>query len=125
MEAGHSKYIAGYSYMYVPIKQAYLGNLAPDHARSSYMALYGMVYRGATFLGGLGVILGGMLSSWLIAIIDCTQRRNRYGDVLYDTWHSWKSGKTIILQRQILLLWKLIRLVWKALHKPCRLAPWL
>ncbi|WP_171630713.1 MDR family MFS transporter [Paenibacillus plantarum] len=86
---GYACYIAGYSYlaysnqpgllllsmliatvgelMYVPIKQAYLGNLAPDHARSSYMALYGMVYRGATFLGGLGVILGGMLSSWLMA----------------------------------------------------------
>lgn len=26
-----------------------------------------MEYRGATFLGGHGVILGGMLSSWLIA----------------------------------------------------------
>ncbi len=86
---GYACYIAGYSYlaysnqpgllllsmliatvgelMYVPIKQAYLGNLAPDHARSSYMALYGMVYRGATFLAGLGVILGGMLSSWLMA----------------------------------------------------------
>ncbi|MDR6549744.1 MFS transporter [Paenibacillus qinlingensis] len=86
---GYACYIAGYSYlaysnhpallllsmliatigelMYVPIKQAYLGNMAPDHSRSSYMALYGMVYRGATFLGGLGVILGGMLSSWLMA----------------------------------------------------------
>lgn len=53
--------------MYVPIKQAYLGNLAPDHARSSCTALYGMVYRGAAFLGGLGVILGGMLFSWLMA----------------------------------------------------------
>lgn len=88
---GYACYIAGYSYlaysnqpgllllsmliatvgelMYVPIKQAYLGNMAPDHARSSYMALYGMVYRGATFLGGLGVIVGGMLSSWLMASI--------------------------------------------------------
>ncbi|MNR67927.1 hypothetical protein D3C85_1921730 [compost metagenome] len=25
------------------------------------------MYRGATFLGGLGVILGGMVSSWLMA----------------------------------------------------------
>ncbi|OCT14325.1 hypothetical protein A8709_26230 [Paenibacillus pectinilyticus] len=88
---GYTGYIAGYSYlaysnqpgllllamfiatvgelMYVPIKQAYLGNLAPDHARSSYMALYGMVYKGATFLGGIGVILGGMLSSWLMALL--------------------------------------------------------
>lgn len=73
-----------FAVMYVLIKQAYLGNLAPDHARSSYMALYGMLYRGATFQFSLGVIL----------------------------------------QRQILPLWKLIRLVWKALHKRCRLAPW-
>ncbi|MFD0697054.1 MFS transporter [Paenibacillus sp. GCM10027628] len=86
---GYACYILGYSYlaysnqpwllilamfiatvgelMYVPIKQAYLGDLAPDHARSSYMALNGMVYKGAMLLGGGGVILGGYLSSWMMA----------------------------------------------------------
>ncbi|MDF2652011.1 MAG: transporter, partial [Paenibacillus sp.] len=53
--------------MYVPIKQAYLGNIAPDHARSSYMALFGMVYKGAMLLGGFGVMLGGLISSWMMA----------------------------------------------------------
>lgn len=89
--AGYTCYILGYSYlaysnqpwllllsmfiatvgelMYVPIKQAYLGNIAPDHARSSYMALFGMVYKGATLLGGLGVILGGWMPSWLMATL--------------------------------------------------------
>ncbi|BFT71715.1 MFS transporter [Paenibacillus sp. P36] len=88
---GYTCYILGYSYlaysnqpwllmlsmfiatvgelMYVPIKQAYLGNIAPDHARSSYMALYGMVYKGATLLGGVGVILGGWMPSWLMATL--------------------------------------------------------
>ncbi|MBP1961710.1 MFS transporter [Paenibacillus aceris] len=86
---GYACYIIGYSYLaysnqpwllllsmfiatvgelvYVPIKQAYLGNIAPDHARSSYMALYGMVYKGATLLGGIGVILGGWVPSWMMA----------------------------------------------------------
>ncbi|SDN76381.1 MFS transporter, DHA1 family, multidrug resistance protein B [Paenibacillus sp. yr247] len=86
---GYTCYILGYSYlaysnqpwllllsmfiatvgelMYVPIKQAYLGNIAPDHARSSYMALFGMVYKGAMLLGGFGVILGGWVASWIMA----------------------------------------------------------
>ncbi|WP_261300900.1 MFS transporter [Paenibacillus andongensis] len=86
---GYTCYILGYSYlaysnhpwlllismfiatvgelMYVPIKQAYLGNIAPDHARSSYMALFGMVYKGAMLLGGFGVMLGGLISSWMMA----------------------------------------------------------
>ncbi|NOU85848.1 MFS transporter [Paenibacillus sp. LMG 31460] len=86
---GYACYILGYSYlaysnqpglllvsmfiatvgelMYVPIKQAYLGNIAPDHARSSYMALFGMVYKGAMLLGGFGVMLGGLIPSWMMA----------------------------------------------------------
>jgi DHA1 family multidrug resistance protein B-like MFS transporter len=84
-------YISGYSYLaysnqpwlllaamglatlgellYVPIMQSYMGDIAPDHARSSYMALYGMVYRGAILLAGGGVILGGILSSWTMAVL--------------------------------------------------------
>ncbi|MBD0383104.1 MFS transporter [Paenibacillus sedimenti] len=86
---GYTCYIFGYSYlaysnqpwllilamliatvgelMYVPINQAYLGDIAPDHARSSYMAVNGMVYKGAMLLGGGGVILGGYMSSWMMA----------------------------------------------------------
>ncbi|MDD9267923.1 MFS transporter [Paenibacillus sp. GCM10023248] len=88
---GYACYVLGYSYlaysnqpsllmiamfiatvgelMYVPIKQAYLGNIAPDHARSSYMALFGMVYKGAMLLGGFGVILGGIAASWMMALL--------------------------------------------------------
>lgn len=47
--------------VYVPVKQAYLGYIVPDHARASYMALNGLTFRGAFLIGGAGIILGGWL----------------------------------------------------------------
>lgn len=55
--------------IYVPLKQAYLGYIVPDHARSSYMALNGMTWRGAILIGGGGIILGGWLPSWTMAAL--------------------------------------------------------
>lgn len=54
---------------YVPVKQAFLGALAPKEARSSYMAVNGLVFRGAMTVGSLGIILGGVLPSWTMAVL--------------------------------------------------------
>ncbi|MGG1519771.1 MFS transporter [Paenibacillus oryzisoli] len=53
---------------YVPLKQAMLVQLVPDHARSSYMALSSMTNRVAMMLSGLNLILGGFLPSGAMAI---------------------------------------------------------
>ncbi|UJF35910.1 MDR family MFS transporter [Paenibacillus hexagrammi] len=88
---GYTLYVAGYTYiaysshpwmlllsmliatwgelMYVPVNQAYLGDIAPEHARSSYMAISGLVYKGAMLLAGGAVVLGGFLPSWLMAAL--------------------------------------------------------
>lgn len=55
--------------VYVPINQAYLGYIIPDHARSSYMALNSFTWRGAFLIGGGGIILGGLLPPWAMAMI--------------------------------------------------------
>ncbi len=53
--------------MSVPIRQAYLGDIAPDHARSSYLAVNSIVVQGAMLTGALGITLGGLLPSWVMA----------------------------------------------------------
>lgn len=53
---------------YVPIKQAFLVNIVPDQARSSYMAISGMVNRAALMLSGLNIIIGGFLSAGGMAV---------------------------------------------------------
>lgn len=55
--------------IYVPLSQALLVNIVPDHARSSYMAINGMAYRGGMMLSGINIILGGMLPGWGMALI--------------------------------------------------------
>ncbi|MDO3676732.1 MFS transporter [Paenibacillus ehimensis] len=55
--------------IYVPLSQALLVNIVPDHARSSYMAINGMAYRGGMMLSGVNIILGGMLPGWGMALI--------------------------------------------------------
>lgn len=52
--------------MYVPIKQALLGEIAPGHARSSYMAVYSLIQYGAMMLGALFISIGGFLSKWVM-----------------------------------------------------------
>ncbi|MGD7024905.1 MFS transporter [Rossellomorea vietnamensis] len=44
--------------MYVPIKQTMIGDLAPSHARSTYMACYSMTFYGATIVASLLIIAG-------------------------------------------------------------------
>ncbi|WP_166241760.1 MFS transporter [Paenibacillus turpanensis] len=58
--------------MYVPVKQAYMANIIPDHARSSYMFVNGLTYKGATLISALGVSAGGWLPpSIMAAAIGC------------------------------------------------------
>jgi MFS transporter, DHA1 family, multidrug resistance protein B len=53
--------------LYVPIKQAYLGFIVPEHARGSYMAMYSLTWRGALLIAGGGIMLGGWLPAWMMA----------------------------------------------------------
>ncbi|NEN87095.1 MDR family MFS transporter [Paenibacillus elgii] len=55
--------------IYVPLSQALLVNIVPDHARSSYMAINGMAFRGGMILGGVNIILGGVLPGWGMAVV--------------------------------------------------------
>ncbi|MCF6136335.1 MFS transporter [Pseudalkalibacillus berkeleyi] len=55
--------------MYIPVKQAYLANLAPDHARSSYMAIDGFSYYFASIVGALFITLGTLLSAPIMSFI--------------------------------------------------------
>ncbi|MFD0694666.1 MFS transporter [Paenibacillus sp. GCM10027628] len=54
---------------YVPLKQALLVQLVPDHARSSYMALSSMTNRAAQIISGLNVVIGGFLSPAAMAAL--------------------------------------------------------
>lgn len=53
----------------VPIRQAFMGDIAPDHARSSYVAVNGMTYSASRILASFGVVLGTYLSSMQMAIL--------------------------------------------------------
>jgi MFS transporter, DHA1 family, multidrug resistance protein B len=55
--------------LYVPIKQAYLANMIPDHARSSYMAIQGMTYRAALIVSGVNIVIGGFFGPGSMAIV--------------------------------------------------------
>lgn len=50
--------------MNTPIKQAMLGDLAPDHARSSYLAASGLIYQLANLMASLGISLGAIVPSY-------------------------------------------------------------
>ncbi|TXK76000.1 MFS transporter [Paenibacillus sp. N3.4] len=53
---------------YVPLKQTLLIQLIPDHARSSYMALYSMASRAALMISGVNMIIGGFLPPSVMAL---------------------------------------------------------
>jgi DHA1 family multidrug resistance protein B-like MFS transporter len=55
--------------MRVPVQQSYIGDIAPVHSRSSYMAINGMTYQVARVLASLGVLLGGILSSFQMGMV--------------------------------------------------------
>ncbi|MCA1060119.1 MFS transporter [Rossellomorea aquimaris] len=48
--------------MYVPIKQAMIGDLAPSNARSTYMAFYSLTFYGAMIIASLLIIVGEWVS---------------------------------------------------------------
>ncbi|MCA1055443.1 MFS transporter [Rossellomorea aquimaris] len=48
--------------MYVPIKQAMIGDLAPANARSTYMAFYSLTFYGAMIIASLLIIIGEWIS---------------------------------------------------------------
>jgi MFS transporter, DHA1 family, multidrug resistance protein B len=48
--------------MYVPVKQAMIGDLAPSHARSTYMAYYSLTFYGAMIIASLLIIVGEWVS---------------------------------------------------------------
>lgn len=53
----------------VPIRQAYLGDITPEHARSSYVAVNGMTFGLARVLSSGGVALYAVIPAWGIGII--------------------------------------------------------
>ncbi|MGC5328242.1 MFS transporter [Brevibacillus sp. SYSU BS000544] len=55
--------------MYIPIKQAILGDIPPTHLRSSYMAINGMTQYIAMMVGAVGITLGSFLSSWTMSLL--------------------------------------------------------
>ncbi|KEO82795.1 MDR family MFS transporter [Tumebacillus flagellatus] len=55
--------------LWVPIKQSMMADLAPEENRSAYMAVNGLVFRGASILGSLAVTVGAFLPSWTMAIL--------------------------------------------------------
>ncbi|MFL8936103.1 MFS transporter [Rossellomorea oryzaecorticis] len=48
--------------MYVPVKQAMIGELAPSNARSTYMAFYSLTFYGAMIIASLLIIAGEWIS---------------------------------------------------------------
>ena len=50
--------------LYVPIRQAFLADLADETKRSSYMAMNGLVFQAAKIAGSLGLTIGAFLPSW-------------------------------------------------------------
>lgn len=53
--------------MYVPVRETYLADLVREDARSSYMAVNGLVFQGAKVLGSLGLTIGAFVPSWAMA----------------------------------------------------------
>ncbi|MBB6672165.1 MFS transporter [Cohnella nanjingensis] len=53
--------------VYVPLRQALMVQLVPDHARSSYMAVNSMTNRISQLVSGLNVVIGGFLSAGAMA----------------------------------------------------------
>lgn len=53
----------------VPVRQTYLGDIAREDARSSYMAVNGMAFSGSRVLASLGVALGAVMPSWGVGVV--------------------------------------------------------
>ncbi|MCP1122520.1 MFS transporter [Bacillus sp. 3103sda1] len=57
--------------MYVPVSQSIRADMARDDARSSYMAINGMVFQIAKMVGTLGIMIGSIVASWGMSILFC------------------------------------------------------
>ncbi|MEI4803483.1 MFS transporter [Bacillus sp. FJAT-51639] len=57
--------------MYVPVSQSIRADMARDDARSSYMAINGMVFQIAKMVGTLGIMIGSVIASWGMSILYC------------------------------------------------------
>ncbi|MEJ8548495.1 MDR family MFS transporter [Brevibacillus borstelensis] len=55
--------------MYVPVRQTYLAEIVKAEARSSYMAVNGLVIQGAKAFGALGISVGAVLPSGAMAAL--------------------------------------------------------
>jgi MFS transporter, DHA1 family, multidrug resistance protein B len=55
--------------MYVPVKQAMIGDLAPSNARSTYMAFYSLTFYGAMIIASLLIIVGEWISPVMMGAI--------------------------------------------------------
>lgn len=55
--------------MYYPVAQSMLGDLPPDDAKSSYMAVYEFTFYSATFVAGVGIMLGSVIPSFGMGIL--------------------------------------------------------
>lgn len=55
--------------MHIPTRQTYLAEIVRDDARSSYMAVNGLVLQGAKLSGAIGISLGAFLPSYAMALL--------------------------------------------------------
>lgn len=55
--------------MHIPTRQTYLAEIVCDDARSSYMAVNGLVLQGAKLSGAIGISLGAFLPSYAMALL--------------------------------------------------------
>ncbi|WP_438447308.1 MDR family MFS transporter [Gorillibacterium sp. sgz5001074] len=55
--------------VYVPVQQAFLGDIPPKESRSTYMAFYGLSFQGAWMISSLMVMIGGLLQAGVIGLL--------------------------------------------------------
>ncbi len=55
--------------LYLPVRQSYLAEIVKDDARSSYLAVNGLVFQMAQAVGALGISLGAVLSSGMMSFL--------------------------------------------------------
>lgn len=55
--------------LYAPVRQSYLAGIVKENSRSSYMAVNGLVFQGAQAVGALGISVGAVLNSGMMAFL--------------------------------------------------------
>jgi DHA1 family multidrug resistance protein B-like MFS transporter len=54
--------------MHIPIKQTLLANMIPEHARGTYLAVYGLMSAGGTIIAGLFIFLSGVIPVYILTV---------------------------------------------------------